>query len=76
VGVSEQSGRSAQAEVAEGAAATEDQGEADAGLLIGESLALIAQIAETLPSAAPEPGADWQNELHPIGETAKQRTVG
>ena len=38
LGVSEpaESGRSAQAEVVEGAAATEDQGEADAALLIGD----------------------------------------
>ena len=59
-----ESGRSAQGEVVEGAAATEDQGEADAALLIGKSLAEIAeiaQIAETPPSAAPESGSDWQN---------------
>ncbi len=66
LGVSEpaESGRSAQAEVVEGAAAPEDQGDADAALLIGGSLAEIAeiaQIAETPPSAAPESGSDWQN---------------
>jgi hypothetical protein len=63
LGVSEpaESGRSAQAEVVEGAAATEDQGDTDAALLIGTSLAEIAQIAETHPSAAPDSGADWQN---------------
>jgi hypothetical protein len=61
VGEPAESGRSAQAEVAEGAAAPEDQGEADAAPLIDGSLAEIAQIAETPPSAAPESGTDWQN---------------
>ena len=56
-----ESGRSARADGADGAAATEDQGQADAALLIGESLAEIAQIAEIPPSAAPDAGTDWQN---------------
>jgi hypothetical protein len=61
VDVSERSGRSARADGADSAAATEGQGEADAALLIGGSLAEIAQIAETPPSAVPDSGADWQN---------------
>ena len=56
-----ESGRSVQADGADSAAATENQGEADPALLIGGSLAEIAQIAEPPPSASPESAIDWQN---------------
>jgi hypothetical protein len=76
--VSESAGsaRSAQDDVAEGAAATEDQGEADAARLIGESLAEIAQIAETPPAAVPDFGSDWQNTSGNCGNCGNPRAGG